>query len=582
MKLKIFLIRNLAVLIMLATMAVSLILALIMFFNCSGNSGVPLMMFGDELLPLMFFIPALFFRSRFCALAAIITSFLNIILRLAAIILYKETFMPLDYHSVKLLLLHTDMQSLQAALGTDILMWLLPMAGAGIAGIIYCCALTWKTAGKSSRKVSRRWLYFFSFLLLLSLTSNLLFQIVKNSPASPFIRPLPLVSAKFAGETLRDISNSGIITPVPLPEKSRKILTARKIIPDQEEISDDQCLFDRIIIIATESLDRSFVRQYNSAMPEDITPNLDHFARNYPSLENYFASAQPTSWGLTAMLMSRFDYEKEQLMKNPSLFSVARVRGFHSAYFSAASGFFGNNRMIYNRLFSPDICFFYEELSDRYQLKAEHPWGLSDQALFNAVFSELKKIRKKRFIALISTMDTHPLYFSRDLSEADKQRFNTPFLQALHNTDREIGNFVRRIMSDRELFNEKTLIIITADHTATHGENYLNRTDFLPERIPLIFISSRPEVFKNLQTDKFASSIDLAPTLLKLTGCQIPESFAGNSLFAGKNLAISRLFGDILLLRSPEIPALEINIKLPADDEERKLFCEFYQSLYGK
>jgi len=137
-------------------------------------------------------------------------------------------------------------------------------------------------------------------------------------------------------------------------------------------------------------------------------------------------------------------------------------------------------------------------------------------------------------------------------------------------------------MDDKELFDDRTLIIITADHTATHGENYLKRSDFMPARIPLILISSRPEVFKKLNTAKFASSVDLAPTLLQLIGCQIPKSFAGNSLFSQKNLALIRLFGDILVLRSPALHEYRVFVNEPPRNDEDRLFQEFYHSLYGK
>lgn len=586
MKLKIFLLRNLAVLLMLALTSASLILSTIIFFYCSpttSDAKVPLMLFGDMLLPLLFFIPALIFRSRFCVLAAIIISFLNIFIRLATIILYQQTFMPLDYTSAKLLLQHTDLQSLQAVFGTASLIWFATAATAGLTGIVCCCVITWKTAGKRFRKISRNWLFFFSVLLLLSLTSNVLFLVIKSSRKNAFTRSLPLISINFTNEIIKNASGRAkTITPLPMPEESRKIMFQRHLLANPEKAVSGECIFEKIIIIAAESLDYDYIRFCNPAMPEGITPNLDCFSETYPSMCNYFTASYPTSWGLTALLRSRFDYEKEQLMENPSLFSVARKQNFLTCHFSSCSGFFSNNRVIFKQLFTPDLCFFHEELTSRNELRPKHDWGLYDQALFHAVFAELKKIKNKRFIALVSTIDTHPPYYSCDLSDEDKKRFSTPFLQALHNTDREIGNFVRRIMNDKELFDDKTLIIITADHTATHGENYLNRPDFKPEKLPLIFISSRPEIFKKLKTDKFASSIDLAPTLLKLIGCQIPESFAGNDLFSEKNLAISWQFGDILLLRSPGKPAKEINVHAPPTNDDEKLFSEFYHSLYGK
>ena len=83
----------------------------------------------------------------------------------------------------------------------------------------------------------------------------------------------------------------------------------------------------------------------------------------------------------------------------------------------------------------------------------------------------------------------------KDLTDEEKRNFPTPFLQALHNCDREIGKFVRKLTADPELYNDRTLIVITADHTATHGENFLKRKNFTPARIPLIFICRDQNIF---------------------------------------------------------------------------------------
>ena len=573
---------------MLALTLVSLVLALIMFHASTPLSRdilyFPWMLFGDVLIPLLFFIPALIFRSRLCTLAAIITSFMNIFIRTSAIILFHETFMPLDYHSLKILWQHTDLYALEAILGGHFIYWLIPLALMGGSVIVYCCILSWKTAGRSCRKHPRKWVYFFSILLGLSLISNLLFFIFRqNTPDSYLaIRPLPFVSADFTNVTLRKIYEKREYKKIPLPPESKKALEVLEILPPSTGSTlDNRELFDRIIIIAAESLNHAFIGANNPHMPPGITPELDRLTRSYPSMSNYFAAAQPTSWALNAVLLSRLDYDKDRYMDNPSLFSQLKHKDFYSYYFSAASGKFGDNRMIYKSTFSPDEQFFLEEWESICKFTKESDWGLSDKTLLDGVFGELKRAKKKRFIALISTMDTHPDYYSTGLSEAEKQLFHSPFLQALHNCDREIGRFISRVMADNELFDDRTLIVVTADHTATHGDNFLKRDNFTPERIPLIFICRNREIFSGLDTAKFASSIDLAPTLLELTGCRIPESFIGRTLFSPKNIAVSRVFGDVLLLHSPDGPKA-VSTRDEKQDDTGRIFSDWYFSHYGK
>jgi phosphoglycerol transferase MdoB-like AlkP superfamily enzyme len=105
-------------------------------------------------------------------------------------------------------------------------------------------------------------------------------------------------------------------------------------------------------------------------------------------------------------------------------------------------------------------------------------------------------------------------------------------------------------MADKELYNNRTLIIITADHSATFGENYLKRPSFSPSRIPLIFITPKTDIFKTIDPDLPASAVDLAPTILNLLGIQIPQTFIGRDLRNNKGIALSRTMDDELIVRS--------------------------------
>jgi phosphoglycerol transferase MdoB-like AlkP superfamily enzyme len=232
-------------------------------------------------------------------------------------------------------------------------------------------------------------------------------------------------------------------------------------------------------------------------------------------------------------------------------------------------------------MFKPDTQFFREEFFEFYNQKQENEWGVSDQTLFSCVFKELKNAPQQKFIAVISTIDTHYPYHHSPMSAEKQQLFSSPFLRALHSTDRELGVFVTNIMNDPELYNDRTLIIVTADHSATHGENYTKRTDFTPDRIPLIFITPNKQTFEKLDMQKFASSIDLPPTLLYLIGAQTPVSFMGRSLFSPKNSAVCRIFNNVLLIHTPEKSYSIATQNEPANDQD-KVWCDFYYSFYGK
>lgn len=591
MKLNIFFVRSMSIIMMLVLTAVSLILGLVMFCISTAVTGqnfyFPWLLFGDILIPLALFIPAIVYRNRYCALAAIVTSFINIFMRLVTIIIFNETLMPLDYYSVRLLLEHTDMSALKAILGSTFYLWAIPLFLVTLGMVTYCCVVTWKTVDKTSHAISRNSLKIFYILLGLSLLSNTAFQIIRfcTSPDNYLaVRPLPLIVVNLTQRSFSGLYNSKVYTPLPIPESSRKILEGMKLLPPQgsEEIP-KKAVFDKIIIIAVESLDYDFIGCTNPEMPEGITPNLDRFSSEYFSMSNYYAASQPTSWGLASLLLSRLDYDRDRYINPTSLYSIAREQGYKSFYFSAASGNFGDNRRIYLQLFKPDKSMFREEWQQKYPIRHTSQWGLSDNDLYKCVLQELEAGKHRKFIAVISTVDTHPPCFVHDeLTEADKARFPSVFLQSLHNTDREIGKFIRALMDDPDFYDDKTLIIITADHTATFGENYLKRTDFTPDRIPLIFICRNQKLFAKLNPEKFASSIDLTPTLAGMIGATAPESFMGRDLFSDKNCAITRIFGDTLILYSPEGVWSTPTATCDENNLRHKAVCDFFYFHYGK
>lgn len=576
--------RRLALFIMallfLAGMAAAILSNILLIEPTDSETPFLLMILGDGLIPLILLTGTLLFRNRYCAVGAVILLSLNIFLRLSSVIIFQETFMPMDYFSMKMLFVHTDFGAMQAVMGKYFLTWLIPACLAAASVIIYLCILTWKTAGKHSSQKSRTFFITVLIFTVLSLAANILFPFLRGHKTDEMsvAAPLPIVIYGLTRDFLEDVWSGKNYEPIPLPQESREILLHEKLISDEKETKRD--LFDRIIIIAIESMDYDFLSCNNPEMPENITPNLDRFSREYVSMKNYFCGAQPTSWGLTALLLSRFDYERDKYIKTTSLFTAAKEKGFHSYYFSSSPGYFEQNDKTYKQIFRAETQMFREEFFEKYNYGVENDWGLSDKTLLEGVFQELKSSSHDRFIAVISTIDTHPPYHSTGLSPEEKSMFPSKFLRSLFSTDREVAHFVGKIMQDPKLYNERTLIIITADHTATHGENYTKRTKYTPERIPLIFVTPNQNIFRELNPEKYASSIDLAPTILNLIDGDIPSSFMGRDLFSEKDSALTVPYHGTLLLHTSGGTEV-IRLKHP-EDKRQTAFRDFYYSFYGK
>ena len=566
-----------------------------------SDAGVRLVwpVLGDFVLPLCFVLLAQIFRNRICAVIAVLLAFLSVILRVTALVIRRETFMPLGVDSLQLLWEHADHNGLRAVFGAYYYFWMIPLGVIIFGAIIYFCGHAWYASRNRRRIIPDSWITVFAVLFVISIIASTVYvfsqrnKVTHEVMASQLVRPVPVVVAEIAGDIVDmalEKRNLCGYFPDNLPEESAEILYAERVEFTKAQGAEavaEPALFDKVIIIACESLDLDFIRAYNPRMPENITPNLDRLFRENIAFTNCFSAAQPTSWGLTALLMSRLDYRRElKNPGNPSLFSIGRKLGYSSFYFSPVSGHFGDNRKTYLRLWGGTLENFYflEEWQKKFVTLSREAWGIADFELFNMVFKVLKdSCKQQRFIAVVSTIDIHPPYTVAGYGGCN-HNYNSDFLNALHSFDHHLGNFVRKIMSDPELYNERTLIVVTADHSATHGENYLKRRDFNPARIPLIFITPSSGVVKNLDAAKYCSSIDVTPTLTRWIGGRIPRCFMGRDLREKKNCAISRTPGHTLFVNrksTPETLAVKLGEKEYKTLEEQA-FNDYFNLYYSK
>ena len=585
--------------VMLMFISVSLAVLLAKYSNAGYIVAWPAL--GDFVLPLCFVLMAQIFRNRVCAVIAVLLAFVNVILRIATLIIRRETFMPFGLDTLVLLWEHADHKGFQAVLGKYYYLWLFPLAFIAAGVIIFFCARTWYASRKRRRVIPNSWITVFAMLFVVSIFSSTIYVLTTASEKEPdqhsvaLVRPMPVVVADIAGGivdmAMGARSECGFF-PENLPAKSAEMLEKKQIFnrkPQGAEAVREAAAYDRVIIIAVESLELAFIRVCNPDMPEGVTPELDRICRENIVFKNYFSAAQPTSWGLTALMMSRLDYRRElKNPGNPSLFSIGGRLGYEGFYFSPVSGYFGRNRETYMRLWGGEInnYYFSEEWRSQFNAKSRHTWGVSDREMFDSVLEILEKDDcPRQFIALVSTIDIHPPY-TRVPVEKCTREFNSPFLDSLHSFDHHLGHFISRLMKNPKLYNGRTLIVLTADHSTTHGENYLRRKDFFPTRIPLVFITPDRKPLEDLNVEKYCSAIDLTPTLVRLIGGRVPRIFMGVDLRSEKDCAIAWTPGDKLFLfdRCRENPLV---VRLEEEEKEhvpveKKMMTDYFRLYYSK
>ena len=552
---------------------------------------------SDLLWPACLLACALFSASAFFYILFACSAGALLFLKTANLCLFRNTFEIFTAANLRLLLDHTDAMSLRLEFG--------PLYGLKIAAIAlaFACGiflLAWsgiRFARAHAARAPHGARAAVLILILFSLAADLAYREYSEDWGKGFFqrefvaRPAEVQIS----EIVRDFSKTAPAREVPpdrLPEgffpgsvssESEAILTDWGLLPRTREsgLPPADPEIRRILVLAVESLDFGYLRANEPSIPEGVTPFLDSLTKNYLSFRNYFTGSQPTSWALDCIFLSRPDFLADLSLKNVSLCDILRERGWTTWYFSPASSFcFGNGRD-YRRLFRPDHAVFQEQFFQSFGYRGSHYWGLGDDELLDGVFRMLESAASDRFFCVVSTIDLHDPYTVSGPA-ASLESTGSRFLDALRSTDRNLQAFLERVMSS-SLFDEHTLIVLTADHSATFGENYTRRPDFLPVRIPLIFITKNDRLRPLFDPDRFGSQMDLPPTLLSLLGIPAPETFMGRDLrCTGKSCAFTKTV-DLIRLHLPDGRLFACPLqpgRTPATPEGRALL-DFYRLFYG-
>jgi arylsulfatase A-like enzyme len=126
-----------------------------------------------------------------------------------------------------------------------------------------------------------------------------------------------------------------------------------------------------------------------------------------------------------------------------------------------------------------------------------------------------------------------PNYSPSDyLDERELRRLNARYSGEVTMADRWLGRFLDK-MEELRLF-ENTLLVLLSDHGVAQGEHGLNGKlpyELSPELTDIVFLVRHPEGKGAGETsDYYASTHDVAPTILGFLGLEPPEPMEGQNL----------------------------------------------------
>ena len=296
--------------------------------------------------------------------------------------------------------------------------------------------------------------------------------------------------------------------------------------------------YNRVILIASESLSNKYMHHFNPNIPAEASAPLDNLYENYPSASLKHVSLS-TLYGLTVIFTSHpFVREVVENHYPVSFVRMLKERGFHTAFLRGANETYMSENILFQEAgFEEVIGATYFQTRDDYAPYVNW-WGLLDRKLFDYALEFLGEHKNEKTFITVLTVDSHvPLgrldYLDEKYTEIDHKDYKTPTLpRAFARFGQDVERFLDGLKK-RGLWDDKTLVLIMPDHPSYSNMPTVDLfTPFKPEYDNLPFIVlTKNKISAPVTDNPLASQLDIAPTVLDLLNIQPPRAFFGHSLF---------------------------------------------------
>ncbi|EYF08005.1 sulfatase [Chondromyces apiculatus] len=296
--------------------------------------------------------------------------------------------------------------------------------------------------------------------------------------------------------------------------------------------------------------------------PRDIAPNLTKFEKEAVNYTRHYAVSSYTAMSVGGFLSGRYPgelqrsgyffsaYPAEETFF-PELLQKASVRTMSAQahfYFNKEKAGFHQGFDVWE--ITPGISA--DNTTDRNITSPQHlelaQKHLSDKANTGGTF-----------FAFYHFLDPHDMYMQHEGIESFGKKARDLYDGEMKFTDQHVGKLIDFVHAQG--WGKRTAIIITADHGEGFGEHKMYRHGFelwdMLTHVPLLI--QAPGI-KPRRIDTPRSSIDLAPTILELTGTPLPTDpkFQGTSL-------VPELYG-----KEPEPRDVIIDLPRTSDNDRRR------------
>jgi len=330
----------------------------------------------------------------------------------------------------------------------------------------------------------------------------------------------PKLKNRFSKLCSEDVDGDGYDKTQDCDDKNPNINPAAKEIP--YNLIDENCNPKdnpqmNVILVVLESVDAKDMQLYGAEV--DDTPDLMRY-RNISFVSyNFRPNSDDSSRGEISSYCSIYPYEDAlnfdlEAYYVPCFPDILKSNRYRTAYYAPYSSVDerGIRRFVEMRRGAWDV--FMDKKDFLKDAQNDQIWGVDEESMLPTALRWISSDREIPFFMVMRFSTGHePIKL-----QPKYQIFNNSAYNAAFYADKFIGNLTEELRESDMLDN--TLIIIESDHT---------RERFDHGRIPFVMIN--PLVFKDgKETDKPASQIDIAPTILGILGIQSINAFQGKNI----------------------------------------------------
>jgi len=321
------------------------------------------------------------------------------------------------------------------------------------------------------------------------------------------------------------------------------------VVHDYSTVPAGRVALDRpnVVVIILESFSAAYSARLTGG--EGHMPFLDSLMTRSLHFTRAYANGRRSIDGIPAITASLPEWMEEAFITSPyaqapftSLASVLSAEGYGTSFYhggrNGTMGFDGFARAAgYQR---------YMGLNE-YPAAADYDgaWGIWDRPYLRYFANEMDKEPQPFFSTVFTLSSHHPYALPAD--EADRFPQGTHRIHAaMRYTDDALRGFFA--MARTKPWFERTLFVITADHTADldrTGQDYSEASDYW---VPLLYYN--PAAIEPQRAEQVTQHIDIAPTILDLIGHGKPFFSFGASALRQERvpLAIMRTSGGYLAI----------------------------------